>query len=179
MPAWQEQLFIWLASTAADATEYLRRPRRRSRNAGIDLELCNPYPCRGHGGVTCTSNSSNEKWLRKRKERRLTGIQRPIGCAISREDRRAASLRLACGPPYFICVVARGVEPGARQAAKWPAHSPPANAKWMQRPEPRGLACQSSWYCAMASTGEPLTCGDSGTVTLKRWRVAAAAPSRK
>jgi KUP system potassium uptake protein len=37
MPAWQERLFIWLASTAADATEYFRIPSDRVVEVGTQV----------------------------------------------------------------------------------------------------------------------------------------------
>jgi len=37
MPTWQEQLFIWLASTAADATEYFRIPTDRVVEVGTQV----------------------------------------------------------------------------------------------------------------------------------------------
>jgi KUP system potassium uptake protein len=37
MPGWQEKLFIWLASTAADATEYFRIPSDRVVEVGTQV----------------------------------------------------------------------------------------------------------------------------------------------
>jgi len=39
MAPWQEQLFIWLASTAADATEYFRIPTDRVVEVGTQVSI--------------------------------------------------------------------------------------------------------------------------------------------